>query len=181
MKFIPLELSGAYLIETKVFSDDRGSFFESFRSDEFADATGCNDAFVQDDHSLSNQGVLRGMHYQIEHAQGKIIRAVVGEIHDVILDIRRSSPTFGRTLALRLSAQGRTALFIPKGFAHGFLALSPTAEVLYKVTDFYAPQHQRCIRWDDPTLKIEWPLGATPVISAKDAMGVAFVEAETYR
>ena len=180
MKFIPLELSGAYLIETKVFSDDRGSFFESFRGDEFAAATGCNDAFVQDDHSISNQGVLRGLHYQIEHAQGKIIRVVVGEIHDVILDIRRSSPTCGRTLALRLSAQGRTALFIPKGFAHGFLTLSPTAEVLYKVTDFYAPQHQRCIRWDDPTLRIEWPSNHQPLLSERDAQGTRFDQAELF-
>lgn len=181
MKFIPLELSGAYLIETKVFSDDRGSFFESFRGDEFAAATGCNDAFVQDDHSISNQGVLRGLHYQIEHAQGKIVRVVAGEIFDVVVDLRKSSPTFAKSLTLTLSSGRNQSLWIPPGFAHGFLTLSESATLLYKVTDYYAPQHQRCIRWDDPTLKIEWPLGATPVISAKDAMGVAFVEAETYR
>ncbi|MCE9620639.1 MAG: dTDP-4-dehydrorhamnose 3,5-epimerase [Planctomycetes bacterium] len=180
MKFTPTDLPEVMLIEPEVFRDDRGFFFESFNSRAFQSATGCMDAFVQDDHSRSTRHVLRGLHYQIARPQGKIVRVVTGEIFDVAVDLRKSSPNFGRWVGTRLGAENRRALWIPRGFAHGFLTLSETAEVLYKHTDFWSPEHQRCIRWDDPATGIKWPLSATPILSAKDAAGSAFKDAELF-
>jgi dTDP-4-dehydrorhamnose 3,5-epimerase len=169
------------VIEPKVFGDARGFFFESFNQKAFDEAVGRHVEFVQDNHSRSSKGVLRGLHYQIQQAQGKLVRVVRGSVYDVAVDIRRSSPTFGRWVGVELSESNHKQLWIPSGFAHGFLALSEVAEFLYKTTDYYAPAHERCIAWDDETLAIGWPsVGFPPVLSAKDALGMRLAAAELF-
>lgn len=164
------------VIEPRVFGDERGFFFESFNQQAFNAAVGQAIAFVQDNHSKSSQGVLRGLHYQLApKAQGKLVRVVQGAVFDVAVDIRKGSKTCGQWVGEILSAENKKQLWIPAGFAHGFLTLSDTAEFLYKTTDFYSPEHERCIRWDDPTLNIQWPAGVVPQLSAKDAAGEMFV------
>jgi len=175
-------LDGVLLIEPRVFSDDRGFFFESFNARGFREATGLSVEFVQDNHSHSRRGVLRGLHYQIEQAQGKLVRAVTGEVFDAVVDLRRSSPTFGRWEGFVLSAQNRRMLWVPPGCAHGFLVLSESADFLYKTTDYYAPAHERCLIWNDPAVGVAWPLpdGAPPLLSEKDRTGVPLAQAEVY-
>jgi dTDP-4-dehydrorhamnose 3,5-epimerase len=168
------------IFEPKVFGDARGFFFESYNENAFAAATGLRPRFVQDNHSRSARHVLRGLHYQIRQPQGKLVRVVAGEVFDVAVDLRRSSPTFGQWVGAVLSAENRRMLWVPEGFAHGFLVLSEYAEFLYKTTDFYAPEHERCIRWDDPDIGIAWPLQGDPVLSAKDSQGAAFKLAELF-
>lgn len=180
MNITPLAIPDVLLLQPKVFGDARGFFFESYNQRAFSDATGVEAAFVQDNHSRSMKGVLRGLHYQIQHAQGKLVRVVVGEVFDVAVDLRQGSPTFGHWVADVLSAENKSQLWIPAGFAHGFVVLSDVAEVLYKTTDYWSPQHERCIRWDDPTLKIAWPLDGEPTLSDKDLQGVAFKDAELF-
>ncbi len=165
------------LIEPKVFGDARGFFFESFNENAFRQATGLDVSFVQDNHSKSAQGVLRGLHYQIQQPQGKLVRVVQGAVFDVAVDLRKSSKTFGHWAGAMLSAENKHQLWIPAGFAHGFVVVSETAEFLYKTTDYYAPQHERCIRWDDPDLAIDWAFSGEPLLSAKDAGGASFKEA----
>jgi dTDP-4-dehydrorhamnose 3,5-epimerase len=179
MKVTSTRLPEVLLIEPKVFGDARGFFFESWNEREFERA-GIRARFVQDNHSRSEKGVLRGLHYQVDRPQGKLIRVTAGEIFDVAVDIRRSSPTFGKWEGTRLSAQSKNMLWVPIGFAHGFCVLSDFAEVLYKATDFYAPEHERCILWNDPELKIEWPLPGAPLLSPKDAAGVRMRDAEVF-
>ena len=162
-----------------MFGDDRGFFFESWNARAFADA-GIDAAFVQDNHSRSRRGVLRGLHYQIEHAQGKLVRVVSGEVFDVVVDLRRSSPTFGRAVGMTLSAENRKMLWVPPGFAHGFLALSESVDFLYKTTDYWYPQHERTLLWNDPALAIDWPLAVPPILAAKDAAGTPLAQAEVY-
>ena len=177
----PTAIPEVVVVEPKVFGDDRGFFFESFNRARFAEAVGRDVEFVQDNHSLSSRGVLRGLHYQLPNPQGKLVRAVRGEVFDVAVDLRRGSPTFGRWVGERLSAENKRQLWIPEGFAHGFLVLSEQAEFLYKTTDYWHPEHERCIRWDDPTLAIAWPLqGGAPTVSAKDAAGVSFGAAPAF-
>ena len=180
MQVITTSLAGVLIVEPKVFGDARGFFFESFNMRRFAELTGINAAFVQDNHSRSAKGVLRGLHYQIEQPQGKLVRVIAGEVFDVAVDLRRSSPTFGKWCGNNLSAENKREVWIPPGFAHGFLVLSDSAEVLYKTTDYWAPEYERCIRWNDPQLNIEWPLDGEPLLSAKDAKGSAFKDAETF-
>ncbi len=180
MKFTPLSIPEILLITPKVFRDERGFFFESWQQQVFADA-GIQADFVQDNHSRSIKNVLRGLHYQIRQPQGKLIRVIVGEVFDVAVDLRRSSPTFGEWAGAVLSAENFQMLWIPPGFAHGFLVLSDIAEFVYKATDFYAPQYERTIRWNDPQIQIDWPLqGQTPILSTKDANGAAFQNAEVF-
>ena len=180
MKATPLSIPDVQLIEPRVFGDHRGFFFESFNARAFAEATGCAEVFVQDNHSRSGRGVLRGLHYQIEQAQGKLVRAVMGEIFDVAVDIRRQSPTFGQWVGAWLNAENKHQLWVPAGFAHGFIVVSETAEVLYKTTDYYAPEHERSVIWNDPAIGIEWPPGVDPVLSAKDEAGVTLAEADCF-
>ena len=168
------------MIEPKVFGDSRGFFFESWNARAFA-AAGINASFVQDNHSRSHRGVLRGLHYQIEHAQGKLVRVIEGEVFDVAVDLRRSSATFGRNIGVALSAANRRMLFIPPGFAHGFLVVSDTAEFLYKTTDYWYPEHERTLLWNDAALGIDWPQGVVPALAAKDAAGVPLASADCYR
>ncbi len=179
MKFTPTALADVLLIEPRVFGDARGFFFESHNRRAFAQA-GIDVAFVQDNHSRSARGVLRGLHYQIEHAQGKLVRVVSGEVYDVAVDMRRSSPTFGRSIGMTLSAHDKQMLWIPPGFAHGFLVLSETAEFLYKTTDFWYPEFERSLLWNDSALGIAWPLQQAPTLAAKDAAGTPFAIADTY-
>jgi len=180
MRVTPTEIPEVLLVEPKVFGDARGFFFESWNERSFAQA-GINARFVQDNHSRSQRGVLRGLHYQIEQPQGKLVRVTAGEIFDVAVDLRRHSPTFGRSASLVLSAERKSMLWIPPGFAHGFCVLSEAAEVLYKATDYWAPQFERSVAWNDPDLAITWPLeGAMPILSAKDAAGIAFRNAEVF-
>ena len=175
MKVTPCAIPDVLLIEPKVFGDDRGFFYESFNEREFQKATGLDLKFVQDNHSKSAKGVLRGLHYQVQQPQGKLVRVVAGEVFDVAVDIRPNSPTYGKWVGEILSAENKRELWIPPGLAHGFLVLSDSAEFLYKTTDYYAPVHERAIAWDDPTLAIDWPLqGKAPLLSAKDAAGAAF-------
>ena len=180
MRVTETKIPGLLIIEPKVFGDERGFFFESFNENAFRMATGTNVTFVQDNHSKSTQGVLRGLHYQLPpKAQGKLVRVVQGEVFDVAVDIRKDSPTYGQWVAEILSAENKKQLWIPPGFAHGFLTLTETAEFLYKTTDYWSPEHERAIIWNDETLKIEWPLDvAQPILAAKDAAGTAFVSAE---
>ena len=179
MKATRLAIPEVVLIEPKVFGDARGFFFESFNQKAFNEATGTNHQFVQDNHSRSAKGVLRGLHYQIQQPQGKLVRVAQGAVFDVAVDIRKSSPTFGQWVGVELSADNHRQLWVPPGFAHGFLVLSESAEFLYKTTDYYAPQHERCIAWNDPQLAIAWPdIGMAPLLSAKDAKGMALSEAE---
>lgn len=182
MHVIEQALNGVLLIEPRVFGDERGFFFESYNQRAFADACGQTVPFVQDNHSRSSANVLRGLHYQIEHPQGKLVRVIHGEVFDVAVDLRRSSPSFGQWTGHYLSAANKRQLWVPAGFAHGFLVVSETAELLYKTTDFYLPEHERCIAWDDPQLNIRWPLpeGIAPIVSAKDRVGLAFADAPSY-
>ena len=181
MKATRLAIPDVVLIEPKVFGDARGFFFESFNQKAFNDATGTNHQFVQDNHSRSAQGVLRGLHYQIQQPQGKLVRVVRGAVIDVAVDIRKSSPTFGQWVAEELSEDNHRQLWVPPGFAHGFVVLSEMAEFLYKTTDYYAPAFERCIAWDDPTLAIDWKLsGRQPLLSAKDAQGLPLATAELF-
>ena len=181
MNVIETTLPGVLILEPKIFGDDRGFFYESFNARSFQDATGLNPAFVQDNHSRSTRGVLRGLHYQLQQPQGKLVRVTAGEVFDVAVDIRRHSATFGQWFGLHLSAENKRQLWVPEGFAHGFLVLSEYAEFLYKTTDYYAPAHERCIRWDDPQLAIDWPLqGLTPQLSGKDQAGASFHEADLF-
>ncbi|MFJ1337046.1 dTDP-4-dehydrorhamnose 3,5-epimerase [Pseudomonas caricapapayae] len=171
MKVITTDLPGVLIIEPKVFGDDRGFFYESFNAKAFKEKTGVSTTFVQDNHSRSQKGVLRGLHYQLENTQGKLVRVTQGEVLDVAVDVRRSSPHFGQWVGIRLSADNRRQLWIPEGFAHGFAVLSDSAEFLYKTTDYYNPAAERCIRWDDPDLAIDWQLSEAPQLSAKDQLG----------
>jgi dTDP-4-dehydrorhamnose 3,5-epimerase len=179
MQVTATSISGVLMVAPKVFGDARGFFFESWNARAFA-AAGIDAAFVQDNHSRSHRGVLRGLHYQIEHAQGKLVRVIEGEVFDVAVDLRRSSPTFGRHVAAALSAENRRMLFIPPGFAHGFLVVSETAEFLYKTTDYWYPEHERTLLWNDPALAIDWPTDVTPALAPKDAAGVLLAEADCY-
>ena len=167
-------------VEPKVFGDDRGFFFESFNMREFAGLIGREVGFVQDNHSRSVKNVLRGLHYQIQHPQGKLVRVVHGAVLDVAVDIRRSSPTFGRHVALELSAENKRMQWIPEGFAHGFVVLSDTAEFVYKTTDYWFQEHERSLLWDDPALAIDWKLRTPPLLSGKDAQGKVLLEAESF-
>lgn len=172
-------LPGVLILEPKVFGDERGFFMESYNRRVFAEL-GLPTDFVQDNHSRSARGVLRGLHYQIQQPQGKLVRVVRGAVYDVAVDLRRSSPTFGRWEGVELSEENRRMLWIPPGFAHGFLVLSDYADFLYKTTDFYAPEHERCIAWNDPAIGIAWPFEGEPVLSAKDQAGKALAQAEVY-
>jgi len=176
----PSALPDVLIIEPKLFGDARGFFFESYNRRAFHDATGLDVDFVQDNHSRSAQGVLRGLHYQIEHAQGKLVRVVAGAVFDVAVDIRKSAPTFGRWVGVELSAANKKMVWIPPGFAHGFLVLSDDAEFLYKATDYYAPSHERTIAWNDPDIGITWPLTGAPLLSAKDQAGARLSAAEVF-
>jgi dTDP-4-dehydrorhamnose 3,5-epimerase len=181
MNIIPTEIPDVLIIEPKVFGDDRGFFFESFNDRVFAEKTGINTKFVQDNHSRSGKNVLRGLHYQIQQTQGKLLRVVAGEIFDIAVDIRKSSPTFGKWIGCLLSGENKRQFWVPPGFAHGFLVVSDSADVLYKATDYYAPQHDRCILWNDPDIGIDWPLnGAEPILSAKDQAGQLLKSAEVF-
>jgi dTDP-4-dehydrorhamnose 3,5-epimerase len=179
MKVTPTRLAEVLLIEPKVFGDARGFFLESWNERGF-EAAGIRARFVQDNHSRSERNVLRGLHYQIRQPQGKLVRAVAGEIFDVVVDMRRRSPSFGRWEGVRLNAESHKMLWIPVGFAHGFCVVSELAEVLYKTTDFYAPEYERCVLWNDPELRIDWPLPGEPILSAKDASGARLRDAETF-
>ena len=182
MKVTPTEIIDVLVIEPKVFGDARGFFFESFNQKAFDEAVGRHVVFVQDNHSRSAKGVLRGLHYQIQQPQGKLVRVVRGSVYDVAVDIRRASPTFGRWVGVELSESNHKQLWVPAGFAHGFLVLSEGAEFLYKTTDFYAPAHERCIAWNDPGLAIDWPAtGGAPKLSTKDTSGMTLDAAELFR
>ena len=180
MQVVKTGIPDVLILEPKVFGDDRGFFFESFNQQTFQNLTGVTVHFVQDNHSKSAANVLRGLHYQIEQAQGKLVRVTAGEVFDVAVDIRRQSATFGQWVGVLLSAENKRQLWVPPGFAHGFNVLKDNTEFLYKTTDYYAPQHERCIRWDDPTIGIEWPMTQAPILSGKDQMGVALSEAEVF-
>ena len=180
MKATRTAIPGLLIIEPKVFGDERGFFFESFNRRKFAELTGRDADFVQDNHSRSAKNVLRGLHYQIQHPQGKLVRVVQGAVLDVAVDIRRGSPTFGQHVAMELSADNKRMLWIPEGFAHGFAVLSDAAEFLYKTTDYWYPEHERCLRWDDPALAIDWQLQAAPALSGKDMQGKTLAEAELF-
>ena len=180
MQITRLAIPDVILIEPKVFSDARGFFFESFNQRAFNAATGTDYQFVQDNHSRSSQGVLRGLHYQIQQPQGKLVRVVQGAVLDVAVDIRKSSPTFGQWVSAELSADNHHQLWVPPGFAHGFVVLSETAEFLYKTTDYYAPEYERCIVWDDAALAIDWRYQGAPNLSAKDAQGLSLAQADVF-
>ena len=177
MKVVETTIPEVKIIEPKVFGDERGFFFESYNRKVFADAIGREVHFVQDNHSRSQKGVLRGLHYQIQQPQGKLVRCTQGEVFDVAVDLRRSSPTFGKWVSAVLSGENKRQMWIPEGFAHGFLVLSDVAEFLYKTTDFYAPQHEQAIIWNDPQLAIDWPLEQIPGLSQKDAAAGSFADA----
>lgn len=180
MKSTPTKISDVLIIEPKVFGDERGFFFESFNKKTFEALTGVTAEFVQDNHSKSAQGVLRGLHYQIQQSQGKLVRVSAGEVLDVAVDLRQSSATFGQWVSVKLSAENKRQLWLPPGFAHGFVVLSETAEFLYKTTDYYAPEYERCIQWSDNELAIDWQYSEEPLVSEKDAKGAKFKEAEIF-
>jgi len=180
MKITPLAIPDVVLIEPEVHGDARGHFFESYNAARFAALLGRTPAFVQDNQSRSSRHVVRGLHYQILQPQAKLVRVVEGEIFDVAVDLRRSSPTFGRWAGARLSAANKRQLWIPEGFAHGFMVLSDVAETLYKATDYYAPEHERCVRWNDPQIGIDWPPAGDVIVSQKDERGRALADAEVY-
>lgn len=180
MKIIETFIPGLLAIEPKVFGDERGFFFESFNRRRFSELTGLEVEFVQDNHSRSARNVLRGLHYQIQHPQGKLVRVVQGAVLDIAVDIRKSSPTFGKYVAMELSEENKLMLWIPEGFAHGFVVLTETADFLYKTTDYWYPEHERCIMWNDSELSIDWKLNSPPEISAKDALGNSFSQAELF-
>ncbi|MCU6434594.1 dTDP-4-dehydrorhamnose 3,5-epimerase [Undibacterium sp. Jales W-56] len=180
MNVIPTNLPEVMIIEPRVFGDDRGFFYESFNAKKFAELTGINTAFVQDNHSMSAKNVLRGMHYQIQQAQGKLVRVISGEVFDVAVDLRKSSPRFGQWTGVTLSAANQRQLWIPPGFAHGFVVTSEKAEFLYKTTDYWAPEHERCLQWNDPSVGIQWPMQDAPVMSDKDQQGTSLADAEVF-
>ena len=180
MQVVRTAIPDVLILEPKVFGDDRGFFFESFNQLTFQKLTGIKANFVQDNHSKSAAYVLRGLHYQIEQAQGKLVRVTAGEVFDVAVDIRRQSATFGKWVGVLLSAENKRQLWVPPGFAHGFVVLKDNTEFLYKTTDYYAPQHERCIRWDDPAIGIDWPITQAPILSGKDQLGVALLDAEVF-
>ncbi|MCE5181744.1 MAG: dTDP-4-dehydrorhamnose 3,5-epimerase [Anaerolineaceae bacterium] len=180
MNVIQMDLPGLLLLEPKMFGDERGFFFESYNQRVLAEAAGITAHFVQDNHSRSAKNVLRGLHYQIKQPQGKLVRVIAGEVFDVAVDIRKSSPTFGKWAGFTLSAENKRMAWVPPGFAHGFLVLSDSAEFLYKTTDYWAPEYERSIRWDDPDLGIQWPLTGEPVLSAKDMAGDVLRAAEVF-
>ena len=180
MQVIPTAIPDVLVIEPKVFGDARGFFFESYNENTFAQATGLKVDFVQDNHSRSAKGVLRGLHYQLKQAQGKLVRVVRGSVYDVAVDLRKSSPTFGRWVGAELSEGNHRQMWVPAGFAHGFLVTSESADFLYKTTDYYAPEHERCIAWNDPAIGIEWPVGGLPQLSGKDQQGKLLAQAEVY-
>jgi len=180
LRVTPTAIAEVLIIESKVFGDARGFFFESFNQKAFNDATGIDVHFVQDNHCRSSRGVLRGLHYQVQQPQGKLVRVVRGAVFDVAVDIRKGSSTFGKWVGMELSEDNRKQIWIPAGFAHGFLVTSESAEFLYKTTDYYAPGHERCIAWNDSSLDIQWPLDAPPLRSAQDIMGQAFATAEVF-
>lgn len=180
MKVVETSIPDVLIIEPKVFGDERGFFYESFNAAAFEAATGLKRQFVQDNHSKSQRGVLRGLHYQIQQPQGKLVRVVAGEVFDVAVDLRKSSPSFGRWYGTHLSAQNQRQLWIPEGFAHGFVVLSESAEFLYKTTDYYAPEHERSLLWNDPELGIQWPFDEAPQLSAKDQAGKLLRDAELF-
>lgn len=179
MQVIKTNIPDVLVLEPRVFGDGRGFFFESFNAQHFADVVGRSIAFVQDNHSKSTNAVLRGLHYQIRQPQGKLVRVVAGEVFDVAVDIRKSSPTFGRWVGAILSAENKRQMWIPEGFAHGFVVVSDAAEFLYKTTDYWAPEHERCIAWDDPAIGIDWPI-KKPILSEKDRLGVLLADAEVF-
>lgn len=180
MKVIATAISEVLIIEPKVFGDARGFFYESFNQQAFNEATGTDHRFVQDNHSRSSKGVLRGLHYQVQQPQGKLVRVARGSVFDVAVDIRKSSPTFGQWVGVELSEDNHRQLWVPPGFAHGFVVLSESADFLYKTTDYYAPAHERCIVWNDPAIGIEWPMSTEPSLSAKDQQGLALAQAEVF-
>ncbi len=180
MEIVPTTIPDVLIIEPKVFGDDRGFFFESFNKAVFEAATGITKDFVQDNHSKSSKGVLRGLHYQIKQSQGKLVRVVSGDVLDVAVDIRKSSDTFGQWVGVHLSEENKRQLWVPEGFAHGFVVLSETAEFLYKTTDYYAPEYERCIRWNDAQLSINWQFSGEPTVSEKDAQGTTFKDADVF-
>ncbi|MCX6113676.1 MAG: dTDP-4-dehydrorhamnose 3,5-epimerase [Proteobacteria bacterium] len=180
MKVERLAIPDIVMIEPKLFGDDRGFFFESFNHKRFEEVISRRVSFVQDNHSRSVRGVLRGLHYQIKEPQGKLVRVIAGEVFDVVVDLRKGSQTFGRWVGEVLSEANKKQLWIPEGFAHGFVVLSESADFLYKTTEYYAAQHERCLAWNDPTLKIDWQIQETPIVSAKDAQGLSLQEAEVF-
>jgi dTDP-4-dehydrorhamnose 3,5-epimerase len=180
MQVTRLSIPDVLLIEPQVFGDDRGFFFESFNQGKFEEAVGHEVTFVQDNHSKSEKNVLRGLHYQIQHPQGKLVRVISGEVFDVAVDIRRSSPTFGKWVGKTLSAENKKQLWVPEGFAHGFLVLSESAEFLYKTTDYWYPDFERCIKWDDTNLNIRWKISTPPLVSSKDVQGFDLLKAEVF-
>ncbi|MBL8459233.1 dTDP-4-dehydrorhamnose 3,5-epimerase [Zoogloea sp.] len=180
MKVIPTAIAGPLILEPKVFGDARGFFMESYNARVFREATGLDVDFVQDNHSRSGRGVLRGLHYQIQQSQGKLVRVVRGSVFDVVVDLRRASPTFGKWVGAELSEENNRQFWIPPGFAHGFLVTSDSADFLYKTTDYYAPEHERSLAWNDPDVGVAWPLDAAPLLSAKDLAGKPLGECETF-
>ncbi|MDB0565294.1 dTDP-4-dehydrorhamnose 3,5-epimerase [Ralstonia solanacearum] len=180
LNVVPTAIPEVLILEPKVFGDDRGFFFESFNARTFEQATGVKRTFVQDNHSRSARGVLRGLHYQIQHPQGKLVRVTVGEVFDVAVDLRKSSPTFGKWVGVTLSAENKRQLWVPEGFAHGFVVTSDYAEFLYKTTDYWYTEHERSIVWNDPDLGIEWPAQGTPILAAKDAAGARLASADLF-
>ena len=180
MKAVPTALPGVLVLEPKVHGDERGFFFESYNRRAFREATGLDPDFVQDNHSKSARNVLRGLHYQVRNVQGKLVRVTAGEVWDVVVDLRRSSPAFGRSLGVALSEANRRMLWVPEGFAHGFLVTSESAEFLYKTTDYYAPEHERSLLWNDPALEIAWPLAGEPLLKPGDANATPLARAETF-
>ena len=181
MKLCQTEISDVLVVEPTVFGDERGFFYESYNEEKWHELTGLDTRFVQDNHSKSAKGVLRGIHYQIKQPQGKLVRVVAGEVFDVAVDLRESSSTFGKWVGKHLSAENKKMMWVPEGFGHGFLVLSETAEFLYRTTNFYAPEHERCIVWNDPELNIGWPLIGEPLLSEKDVQGSLFSKAEYYK
>lgn len=180
MNVIPTPLEGLLVIEPRVFGDERGFFYESFNARQFAEATGVSATFVQDNHSRSRKGVLRGLHYQIAHSQGKLVRVTAGAVYDVAVDIRKRSPTFGQWFGIELTADNKRQMWIPPGFAHGFVVTSDDAEFLYKTTDYWAPEHERAILWNDPAIGVAWPLDVTPLLSPKDQAALPLAAAEVF-
>ncbi|MGK7943343.1 MAG: dTDP-4-dehydrorhamnose 3,5-epimerase [Microcystaceae cyanobacterium] len=180
MNVIKTKISDVLIIEPRVFGDDRGFFYESYNSQQFAEQTGISPTFVQDNHSRSSKNVLRGLHYQIQKPQGKLVRVVIGEVFDVAVDLRKSSATFGQWVGCHLSAENKRQFWVPEGFAHGFIVLSETADFLYKTTNYYAPEFDRTLRWDDPKIAIDWPISETPILSVKDQKGKLFPEGDIY-
>ena len=180
MKVVPTEIPDVLIIEPKIFGDERGFFYESYSHTKFMEATGLDLEFVQDNHSRSARNVLRGLHYQIQQTQGKLVRVVKGEVLDVAVDIRKSSPTFGKWVSCILSGENKRQFWVPPQFAHGFIVLSESADFLYKTTDYYAPEHERCIVWDDPDLAIDWEITDSPIVSTKDKEGALLKEAEVF-